>query len=327
MRHKVSVIVPIYNVQVYLCQCIDSILAQTFDDIELILVDDGSEDESGIICDEYGKDYPEIIVVHQKNSGIPAARKVGIDYAQGDYILFIDADDWVEPNHIQSLVMMAEREIADIVISGFFIEYPRKKVKCPNVPVSSIGNEIVLEGLNNSYHEGIVFKLIRRVLFTDYIIIFPKYNYFEDMYLSIQLLLHANKIVSTGLTTYHYRYNLSSETHRNNTEFRIEKFKEFILNMQELFDILSLWDDESKRTALYRRINKEKLELLVLPLSDRNEIAKVYDYYADSWKEYQVRFNLFRVPNYLALRYRVLMMAQLYKHFRVGVKKILKGVS
>ena len=126
---------------------------------------------------------------------------------------------------------------------------------------------------------------------------------------------------------YHYRYNLSSETHRNNTEFRIEKFKEFILNMQELFDILSLWDDESKRTALYRRINKEKLELLVLPLSDRNEIAKVYDYYADSWKEYQVRFNLFRVPNYLALRYRVLMMAQLYKHFRVGVKKILKGVS
>ena len=325
--HKVSVIIPVYNCQVYLCQCIDSILDQTFDEYELILIDDGSEDESGIICDEYGKNHSEIRVIHQKNGGLPAARKVGIDYAHGDYILFVDADDWVDSNHIQSLVTMAERAKADVVLCGFIIEYPQKKVKYINVPSSTMGKGIVLESLNNSLHAGVVFKLIRRAIFLEYDIKFPKYNYFEDMYLSTQILLHSNKIVSTGLTTYHYRYNQSSMTHCRNTDFRITKFKEFILNMQELFDILSLWNDEQTSNALYRRINREKLELLVLPFDDRKEISKAYDYYPDSWKEYQVGLNLFRVSNYIALRYRILMVAQLYMHLRVMVKELLKGAS
>lgn len=322
----VSVIITVYNVQDYLCQCVDSILAQTFDDYELILVDDGSTDQSGTICDEYDKNHSCVRVVHQRNAGLPAARKVGVEQANGNYVLFIDADDWVDPEHLQSLVTVAERENADVTICGFVFEYPRKQVKCTNKPVSSDGRGIILECLNNTHHAGVVFKLIRRSLFVDSDIKFPKYNFFEDMYLSTEILLLTNHICSTGLTTYHYRYNYSSETHSKSTEFRVNKFNEFILNMKELFDNNSLWDDKEMRSALLRRINKEKLELLILPFSAGREIRKAYECYADSWKEYQVGFNLFRLPNYFALRYQFLLMAQLYKHFRVMVRNILKGI-
>lgn len=323
---KVSIIIPAYNVECFIEQCVDSILAQSFDDFELILVDDGSTDHSGIICDEYTNKDVRVKVLHQPNAGLPAARKVGINNAQGDYVLFVDADDWVDPRHIESLVKKAEQEKADVVLCGFIYEYPRKQVRVANNPHSTIGKDIVIECLNNSIHAGIVFKLVRRKLYVDSQIRFPKYNYFEDMYLSTQILLHALKISSSGETTYHYRYNHSSETHGNSTAFRIRKFNEFHLNMRELFDICSLWDDQDMRTALYRRINKEKLELLMLPFDAGMEIRNAYRCCADSWKEYKVGMNPIRLLNYLALRYGLLLGAQIYKHLRIIVRNKVKGI-
>lgn len=322
---KVSVIIPAYNVECFIEQCVDSILAQSFGDFELILVDDGSMDRTGVICDEYTNKDVRVKVVHQHNAGLPAARKVGVNNAQGDYVLFVDADDWVDPQHIESLVKKAEQEKADVVLCGFIYDYPRKQVRIANNPHSTLGKDIVIECLNNCLHAGIVFKLVRRVLFVDYQIRFPKYNYFEDMYLSTQILLYAIKVSSTGETTYHYRYNHSSETHAKTTAFRIQKFNEFHLNMHELFDICSLWSDKDMRTALYRRINKEKLELLMLPFDAGVEIRNAYRCNADSWKEYKVGMNPIKLLNYLALRYGLLLGAQLYIHFRVIVRNILKG--
>lgn len=263
---KVSVIIPVYNTEDYLRPCVDSVLAQTYTDYELILVDDGSTDGSGGICDEYVKHHSGISVVHQQNAGLPAARKVGIAHAHGDYILFVDADDWVDANHLESLVTVAERGQADVVVCGFVHEYPQKQVIFPNKPVSKDGKGVIIESLNNTLHAGVVFKLIRRNLFTDYDIKYPKYNFFEDMYLSTEILLNARKIVSTGLTTYHYRYQNASETYNGNMAFRFRKYREFRLNMQELFDDKALWDDEQMSKALKRRINKERLELLKFPL-------------------------------------------------------------
>ena len=165
---KVSVIIPAYNVECFIEQCIDSILAQSFDDFELILVDDGSTDRSGVICDEYTNIDARVKVVHQPNAGLPAARKVGINIAQGDYVLFVDADDWVDPQHIESLVKKAEKDKADVVLCGFIYEYPRKQVRIANNPHSSLGKDIVIECLNNYIHAGIVFKIVRRELFVDY---------------------------------------------------------------------------------------------------------------------------------------------------------------
>ena len=93
----VSIIVPVYNVEKYLKRCVDSILAQTFIDYELILVDDGSSDSSDIICDEYAAKFDKIYVIHQKNGGLSAARNAGMSIARGEYFLFCDSDDYVSP--------------------------------------------------------------------------------------------------------------------------------------------------------------------------------------------------------------------------------------
>ena len=322
---KVSVIIPVYNVGSYLEQCIDSILCQSFVNYELILVDDGSTDRSGAICDDYAGKDARIKVIHQPNAGLPKARKVGLENAQGDFVLYVDADDWVDPNHLESLVKTAEQRNADVVVCGFNYEFPKRQIKNGNTPITTKGKDVIIECLNNRLHAGVVFKLVKKSVFADNQLCFPKYNFFEDMYLTIEILLYANKIESTGLATYHYRFNYSSETHEKNTAFRIKKFREFILNMQEVFDNHSLWTDESMRSALYQRINKEKLELLVLPYSAGDEIRKAYQLYSNSWKEYKIGLSPLRFVDYLALRYGFLIIPQLYKHFRVLIRHILKG--
>lgn len=117
---KVSVIVPVYNVEKYLGKCIDSILNQTFSDFEIILVDDGSPDNSGAICDEYAKKDDRIKVIHKTNGGVSSARNDGISEANGDYIMFVDSDDFIEP---QMLEAMLPTEDEDIIFCGFRYVY------------------------------------------------------------------------------------------------------------------------------------------------------------------------------------------------------------
>ena len=115
---KISIIVPVYNVERYLRQCIDSILAQTYTDFELLLIDDGSPDNSGTICDEYAQKDPRIRVFHKPNGGVSTARNMGIDNAKGEYISFIDADDELYPNAYETMMKYINDDI-DIVFAGF----------------------------------------------------------------------------------------------------------------------------------------------------------------------------------------------------------------
>ena len=113
---KVSIIVPIYNVGIYLKKCIESILNQTLAEIEVILVNDGSTDDSGLICDSYAQKDSRIRVIHKKNEGVSIARNVGIEAAQGEYIGFVDADDWIDVDMYSALYNLAEVNVADIVM-------------------------------------------------------------------------------------------------------------------------------------------------------------------------------------------------------------------
>lgn len=115
---KISVIVPVYNVEKYLHRCIDSILAQTFTDFELLLINDGSKDNSGIICDEYAVKDNRIRVFHKDNGGVSSARNMGLDNAKGEWIAFIDSDDWVKPGYLRSMVVHSG---ADMIMSSFEI--------------------------------------------------------------------------------------------------------------------------------------------------------------------------------------------------------------
>ena len=113
---KISVIVPVYKAEKFLSNCIKSILNQTYHDLEVILVDDGSPDSSGQICEEYAKKDNRIKVIHQKNAGVAAARNVGLDLATGDYITFVDSDDYIRPQMYEKMLKCAQNNHCDLVM-------------------------------------------------------------------------------------------------------------------------------------------------------------------------------------------------------------------
>ncbi len=128
----VSVIVPVYKTEKYLSKCIDSLLAQTLQDLEIILVDDGSPDNSGKICDDYADQHPNISVIHKENEGLTQARVSGMRIASGKYIAFVDSDDWILPDMYAPMVQQAEAHLADIVAVGFTRDFGSRTEKFCN---------------------------------------------------------------------------------------------------------------------------------------------------------------------------------------------------
>ena len=124
----VTIIVPVYKTKAYLGQCVRSLCMQTYTEIEIILVNDGSPDECPAICDTYASKDKRIHVIHKENGGLSSAREVGIQNAHGDYIVIVDSDDWLEPNTVAECVEIALRNDADCVMFGYVREYPRKSM-------------------------------------------------------------------------------------------------------------------------------------------------------------------------------------------------------
>ena len=158
---KISVIVPVYKTEAYLNRCVDSLLAQTFQDFEVLLIDDGSPDRSGEICDEYARQDSRIRVFHKENGGVSSARQYGMDHAQGEYTIHADPDDWVEPTMLEELYRKAKEEDADMVICDFYYERQGKLVIETQKP-SSLEHDVVLSELFYRLHGSSWNKLIRR---------------------------------------------------------------------------------------------------------------------------------------------------------------------
>lgn len=188
-------------------RCLDSILAQTFTDYEAILVDDGSSDKSGAICDDYADRDCRFKVIHQQNGGVSIARQVGLDAATGDYVIHADPDDWVEPDWLKCLHDEALASGADMVICDYEQVRLEKKIYCCQKP-SSLTCEGMLQDLLNDKTWGVCWnKLIRRVCFQKYDVSFhPDMNLSEDLYVTCSLLLHDIKIGYIPKVLYHYDF-------------------------------------------------------------------------------------------------------------------------
>ncbi len=284
----ISIIIPVYNAAHYLRQCFDSILCQTFDHYEVILIDDGSTDGSGVICDQYCTRDHRFTVIHQKNQGSSSARNRGLDICKGEYICFIDADDWVATNHLQNLYDTISEHDADVAISSFyFFDSTGEQHYYANHPSDLSAKNIILEGLRARHHTGVVFKLFRSDLICDQHIFFPKFNYFEDMCFSISTLLKAKKIAFTPTATYYYRYNNNSQTHNKDATKRAASFQEFAENLSNVFDQFNLWEDDDLKSALMERINKEKIQLLKGNFNkDSKDVLR--HYYPDSYRVWKI---------------------------------------
>ena len=209
MQPKVSVIVPVYKVEKYIHKCIDTILSQTFTDFELILVDDGSPDKCGEICEQYAlKDY-RIKVVHKENGGLSDARNAGMKYANGLYTIFIDSDDWIKSTMIEEMIKLINEYNADIVQVGFYYAYKDyllyddryyceddKPIVLDNF---SLMKELVINERVKNFAWG---KLYKTELIKD--IPFKKGVLFEDVFWAHQVMQRVDKYVSSNIPLCYY---------------------------------------------------------------------------------------------------------------------------
>lgn len=207
---KISIIVPVYKVEQYLHKCLDSILAQTFTDWECILIDDGSPDNSGTICDEYAKQDSRFVVIHQENKGSAGARNTGLEKCSGKYIICVDSDDWVEPDYLEQLYGKAMVTDADIVGCNLIKEFPHKSIPTKNMlPENSA---ICVGGLLLGKIQGwLHVKMIRRSLLIDNNISWVEgLDLWEDVLFSLKVFTCAERISNVDEFLYHYRFNKQS---------------------------------------------------------------------------------------------------------------------
>lgn len=201
----ISIIVPVYNVEPYLNRCINSILNQTFNNFELVLVNDGSTDKSGIICDSFKIIDDRIIVIHKTNGGLSSARNVGIEIAKGDFIGFVDSDDWLHPKYIETLYNNLVEFEAEISICNFLKVSTETIPNNPKNHVSQFSNIEALNQLHGKLNTQFVIsvaKLYKRELFNK--IRFKIGKLHEDEFVIHHLLNNANKIVYTSSELYYY---------------------------------------------------------------------------------------------------------------------------
>lgn len=237
MHDLISVIIPAYNVELYLERCIQSVLQQTYPYLEVILIDDGSTDKTGLICDSLAKLDGRVRVIHQSNGGLSVARNTGIDRATGDWIAFLDSDDWIDPEMYEELLNLAKEHDADIAScntrqayqDGGFSQKP------------DIGDVLVLEtdriiaGLRSQdvVRFEVWNKLWRRELIGD--VRFKKGQVCEDIYFDRTLFLKANKMVHVNKAMHNY---LVARPGNTNSAFRPAKM-EGVKELHAFVDVLS----------------------------------------------------------------------------------------
>ena len=204
---QISVIVPVYNVEKYLSRCIESILSQTFTDFELLLIDDGSTDRSGEICDEYAKKDTRIRVFHTKNRGVSAARNLGLDNAKGEWISFVDSDDWVECNHFQSFVSQFNDNV-DLCINSFIanLSYGAKSFHYPNlITKNKIHSIEIFFTILQPHSQFLWNKIFKKEIIKNHNIQFnTKLNLGEDNVFILEYINYVKLISSSFICTYHY---------------------------------------------------------------------------------------------------------------------------
>lgn len=231
---KISVIIPVYNVEKTLKRCVDSFLLQSFEDFELLLIDDGSTDKTGTICDEYALKDTRIKVIHTANGGVSKARELGIKEATGDYSIHADGDDWVESAMLAEMYQEAVGNDADIVISDFYYEEAGKVVQRVQKPTVLEGKSLVCDILTGKVHGSTCNKLVRQRLYRDFDIHFPVgINYCEDALTMINLFLHVHHVVYLPKAYYHYICNSGSIT-RQTSRDKFEERRKYISHLRQM---------------------------------------------------------------------------------------------
>lgn len=274
----VTTIIPVYNVEDYLEQCIDSVINQTYKNIEIILIDDGSTDNSGIICDKYGQRDQRIRVIHKENGGLSSARNTGLDIMEGKYVYFLDSDDYLALDLIEVYVELIKKYNADIVQGTFYEFYGNvnKEPERNNPYVDKFTTEEALRSmlLDRKLVHAAAGSLYKSVLYND--IRFPLGLLYEDLATTYYVVAKSQKIIRCDDSRYFYRMRLGSIMNSRVTE------KDMVL-----LDIVDRVTDDMKK--MYPALGAECL---------RKQIVVYLKFYSrilytgmNSYMEYQQRIE------------------------------------
>lgn len=265
---KVSVIVPVYNVERYLERCVKSLINQTLREIEIILIDDGSTDSSGNMCDQYAGEDVRIRVFHQENQGQGIARNLGIRKAQGKYVCFLDSDDYLENNACQELFVLMEQNDADICCYGYQIETQTKEiVRVPVIQNDCYENErLRKEFLLHFFGDqpgdeqlrgfSSCMTIFRKSIIDTYHIEFPSEREYlsEDTIFSLEVCGYIKKALTTSAVYYHYCQNPDSFSQAFFPE-RLEQTLHFMKVLEEKATELQILEETEIRRAMYLWVN------------------------------------------------------------------------
>jgi glycosyltransferase involved in cell wall biosynthesis len=320
MEPLISVIVPVYNVEKYLRECVDSILQQTYKELEIILVDDGSTDKSGKICEEYAKIDGRIHVIHKKNGGLSDTRNTGLSICMGEYIGFVDSDDWIAPDMYENLYRGCVEFLADISCCGRYIVKNGQQIpafvlpeRVAISPKEAIADMLIEKNVDVSPCD----KLYSNKFFEN--VRFPLGEINEDAAIMFNILSCANKIVHVGKAGYYYRKREGSITKSPFSPKKMivldhnKAIKEFVINN---YPDLEVFADEYCIKNVYQ---------LMMLISGRK--AEYPDCYGKIRNEFDSLFYKSIHSRYLTVKDKIaviLLSLGCYENIRRVKKKLFK---
>lgn len=303
MTPLISIIVPVYKVEKYVAQCIESLINQKHKNIEIIIVDDGSNDESGIICDDFSKTDSRIRVIHKENGGVSSARNVGLSEAKGDYISFVDGDDFVSTDYISDMLKVALETSADIVTCNYYNVWNdgKKKELLPlKIPTGEYIVKTGKESLSDMLYGKTCYassccKLYKKHIFND--ITFPPLRMGEDSFTVYQCLLKSNKVAHLRKPNYCYLQHSESVMHSDN----FYKFYDYILLSD---DFMKIVNDKHKDLFLpaANRLIENNFWVYMKMKNDRKKYKTQLEHIVSNIKQYR-KYCLF--DHNVCLRTRV----------------------
>ncbi|MRH42706.1 glycosyltransferase [Aquibacillus halophilus] len=329
MEPKITVIVPVYKAEQYIHKCIDSILSQTFECFELILINDGTPDKSGKICDEYALKDNRVIVNHKPNGGVSSARNNGIKIAKGEYMLFVDSDDWIEPNTLSTLIDHTLNDENDVIIFGLIKDLFSKKelikseyngfFKKQQISIEDLRNNFIYFLNSVGMHPSWMYLFKTDIIVEQNLYFDSKLVLYEDFDFNLRYLNHSSKITFIPDALYHY--NLDASTNQLAKRNKINIVSDISTVCNSLFDfinhtnqnmmlkknaeqmysyVLPMYTLCLKNIIIHKKVTKmsEKFEVLKQLHNDEN-FRLVMLHYANSIRFYKFLFILLNKKLYL----------------------------
>ena len=274
MIDKVSIIVPVYNIENYIRVCVESILAQTYESFELILVDDGSKDNSGILCDEYAAIDSRVKVIHKENGGVSSARNAGLQQAKGEWIMYVDGDDWIDPEMMTEMIAVADRECADLIIGNLRFVCEGNNHWEYEMNDWNDDKKYSLNQYISRVWTSVCGCMAKKKLYDIHKLRSPEgISYCEDFHLAVRICYYSQKVVHINKSYYNYRQQPLSIVH--NLNGKTEKDEQWIYqDTIRFFKEQGVYKDYKK--VMSWRTLKSAQELLLDP-SEHHRFMELFN--------------------------------------------------